>query len=42
MWYGGIKLFNKLTPPPTMNEEQNLERFKEAIFIWLKQWFPVV
>jgi hypothetical protein len=36
MGYGGIKLFNKLTP--AMNEDQNLERFKEAIFIWLKQY----
>jgi hypothetical protein len=35
-----VKLFNELTP--AIKEEQNLERFKETIFIWLKQRFPVV
>jgi hypothetical protein len=41
MWYDGLKLFNELTPA-MKKEERNLERFKEAIFIWLKQRFPVV
>jgi hypothetical protein len=37
MWYDGLKLFNELTP--AMKEERNLKRFKETIFIWLKQRF---
>jgi hypothetical protein len=40
MSYDGLKLFNELTP--AMKEERNLERFKDTIFIWLKQRFPVV
>jgi hypothetical protein len=40
MWYDGLKLFNELTP--AMKEHRNLERFKETIFNWLKQRFPVV
>jgi hypothetical protein len=37
MWYDGLKLFNELTP--AMKEKRNLKRFKETIFIWLKQRF---
>jgi hypothetical protein len=39
MWYDGLKLFNELTS--AMKEERNLEKFRETIFIWLKQRFPV-
>jgi endoglucanase Acf2 len=35
MWYDSLRLFNELTL--AMKDEQNLERSKETVFIWLKQ-----
>jgi hypothetical protein len=39
MWYDGLKLFKELTPAM---KEKRKNRFKDTIFIWLKQRFPVV
>jgi hypothetical protein len=35
MWYDGLKLFNELGP--AIKEERNINRFKESIFVWMKQ-----
>jgi exonuclease III len=39
MWYDGLKLFNELGP--AIKEERNINRFKESVFVWVKQRFPV-
>jgi hypothetical protein len=39
MWYDGLKLFNELGP--AIKEEKNINRFKESVFVWVKQRFPV-
>jgi hypothetical protein len=40
MWYDRLKLFNELGP--AIKEERNINRFKESIFVWVKQRFPVI
>jgi hypothetical protein len=40
MWYDGLKLFNELAP--AIKEERNINRFRESIFDWVKQRFPVI
>jgi hypothetical protein len=40
MWYDGLKLFNE--PGPAIKEERNINRFKESVFVWVKQRFPVI
>jgi hypothetical protein len=40
MWYDGLKLFNELGP--AIKEERNINRFKESVFVWVKQRFPVI
>jgi hypothetical protein len=39
MWYDGLKLFNELGN--AIKEERNINRFKESVFVWVKQRFPV-